>query len=113
MYKYLDSGRDPVEPVELPTVPVSGVEVPSETADVTMDYTATDGVDGGDIDDVDLYLPMHISPDAAPQRRHRLRLCDLQEADKIMGRLGATLAAKIADVEDWSTAVGYTTASRT
>ncbi|KAG3112649.1 hypothetical protein PI126_g24780, partial [Phytophthora idaei] len=71
--------------------------------------------DHGDVDDGEVYAAMRIGPDAAPQRRPRLRLRKLtdeeyEEAGAMVERLAATLAAKIEDATDWETAEGYITA---
>ncbi|POM65164.1 LOW QUALITY PROTEIN: Reverse transcriptase, partial [Phytophthora palmivora] len=80
-------------------------------------HTDTSDIDDdpADIDDGEVYAAMHIGPDAVPQRRPRLRLRQLpDEEEDVVGamveRLGASLAAKIADASDWETAEGYITA---
>ncbi|POM79948.1 Reverse transcriptase, partial [Phytophthora palmivora] len=83
------------------------------TSPVTDD--AGDDATQGDIDDNEVYASMCVGPDAVPQRRPRLRLRQLteeeqEEAAEMVGRLAATLAAKIADARDWESAEGYITA---
>ncbi|ETL79309.1 hypothetical protein L917_20031, partial [Phytophthora nicotianae] len=91
---------------------------PPGAVDVEMSRPTDDADDDGplgDIDDGEAYAPMRVGPDAVPQRRPRLRLRKLSEdeldqAAEVVERLGAKLAAKIADASDWESAEGYITA---
>ncbi|RMX62684.1 hypothetical protein DD238_007976 [Peronospora effusa] len=71
--------------------------------------------DMGDIDDGEVCAAMSVGPDAVPQRRPRLRLrklddAELEAASDMVERLAATLAAKITDAGGWEAAEGYITA---
>uniref|UniRef100_H3GYD1 Reverse transcriptase domain-containing protein n=1 Tax=Phytophthora ramorum TaxID=164328 RepID=H3GYD1_PHYRM len=110
---------------EIPTRPVADDHDEHEVVDV-VDVCGVCGVCGdrgtcgvcdvsGDIDDGEVYAAMRTGPDAVPARRPRLRLRKLtdeeqEEAGTLAERLGATLAAKIADARDWESAEGYITA---
>ncbi|KAI9919813.1 hypothetical protein PsorP6_017419 [Peronosclerospora sorghi] len=68
-----------------------------------------------DIDDGEVYVAMRIGPDAIPQRRFRLLLRKLMDAEDEAARtlvelLGNSIADNIADSEDWETVEGYITA---
>ena len=59
-----------------------------------------------DIDDSEVYAAMSVGPNAAPQRRYRLRLRKLDKdergaAGKLVERMDARLLAEITDVDEW------------
>uniref|UniRef100_H3GYC6 Reverse transcriptase domain-containing protein n=1 Tax=Phytophthora ramorum TaxID=164328 RepID=H3GYC6_PHYRM len=97
--------------------PSSAPEMP--TRPVVDDHDEHEFVDAcgvcGDIDGGEVYAAMRTGPDAVPARRPRLRLRKIndeeqEEAGAMAERLGATLAAKIADASDWESAESYITA---
>jgi ribonuclease HI len=106
--------------------PTSAARPDRDDSDDTLDNAAlacgvcgTGGECGdchvGDIEDGEVYTPMRLGPGAVPARRPRLRLRKLtdkeqEEAGAIVERLGARLAAKIADASDWESAESYITA---
>ncbi|EGZ05640.1 hypothetical protein PHYSODRAFT_533596, partial [Phytophthora sojae] len=104
---------DPM-PVLLPQ-PTPRTPPPTPAADTNTEMQEPEDEDLADIDDGEVYAAMRIGPDAVPQRRPRLRLRQLTEAEddaarEMVERLGATLAAKITDASDWESAEGYITA---
>ncbi|EGZ15363.1 hypothetical protein PHYSODRAFT_505768, partial [Phytophthora sojae] len=99
----------------LPPQPTPRAPPPTPAADTNIEMQEPEDEDLADIDDGEVYAAMRIGPDAVPQRRPRLRLRQLTEAEddaarEMVERLGATLAAKITDASDWESAEGYITA---
>ena len=102
------SGSTAVPPPARPVTTPATVTPPT-VVDVDEDD------DMGDIDDGEVYAAMRVGPEEVPQRRPRLRLRKLDDDEReavgaLVGRLAATLAAKISDADDWETAEGYITA---